>query len=428
MPEAFAARPPGTDIEGGGAADRAPPPSRITTDPGQTIAPAVEHGVLRFPSIDGLRFWMAWWVVLGHAANLTGVSRLTPSFASPLFNAAIAVNVFVIVSGFVVTHLILSSPAPYGVYIGRRAARLWPIYLVALAMLIAFPQVYRFAFVDLPWPVFRGYDAARLHEVARHYPAHVGLHLLLLHGLLPDEALRYADSSILSPAWSLSLEWQFYLVAPLWIACMRRSRRAALTTGAIVLLGVAAFHAQDRLHWRFPAFLPLSAHFFLIGIVSRLAFERRWTIPRLSRYVGGAVLLSAAMLIVGDALLGFRIGRETAIWSCFYLFVLIENGRLAGAPPPWLRRCHALLGGNRLVTRLGACSYSTYILHIPVFALALYGASFFSDISTRSTAILVVIAAAIGVAPLSMLSYSFIEQPCNRLARRMLGGQPRRAA
>ena len=47
----------------------------------------------RFGPLEALRAWLAWWVVLGHVANLTGLPAILPAAASPLFNTGVAVNV-----------------------------------------------------------------------------------------------------------------------------------------------------------------------------------------------------------------------------------------------------------------------------------------------------------------------------------------------
>jgi peptidoglycan/LPS O-acetylase OafA/YrhL len=400
------------------AASKADGSSAATANPDQSSY--VQGGVLRFRSIEGLRFWMAWWVVLGHAANLSGLPRLVPSFMSPLFNASVAVNVFVIVSGFVVTHLIMSANEPYLVYIGRRAARLWPAYLLGLAVLVLFPQIYRFAYAELPWGMFLDYDRVRLAAVAPHYGTHLGLHLLLLHGAVPSEVLAYADSSILSPAWSLSLEWQFYLIAPFWVAACRRSRTWAIATSAIVIALVIAFRAQDVLHWRFPAFLPLSAHFFLLGIFSRLALDH----IRLSRsalfYLGMAFAVSVLLALSCDYALNFNLARETLIWALFYIFILVENRREMRPTPAIIRHAHRLLGSNAWVGALGSASYSTYILHIPFLCLAFYSVAIFTPIDTQAKALIVAFLGAALVAPLSLLTYRLVELPCNRRARAWL--------
>ena len=54
----------------------------------------------------------------------------------------LAVMIFVILSGFVITHLVVEKHEPYGPYLGRRALRIFPIYLFAL-LLASAPRSWR---------------------------------------------------------------------------------------------------------------------------------------------------------------------------------------------------------------------------------------------------------------------------------------------
>jgi peptidoglycan/LPS O-acetylase OafA/YrhL len=42
-------------------------------------------------------------------------------------------------------------------------------------------------------------------------------HLFMMHGAVPNDVLPHSEYAFNMPAWSISLEWQFYLVAPLFI-------------------------------------------------------------------------------------------------------------------------------------------------------------------------------------------------------------------
>jgi peptidoglycan/LPS O-acetylase OafA/YrhL len=61
----------------------------------------------------------------------------------------------------------------------------------------------------------------------------------MLHGAVPDVLVRNAPSAFLIPAWSVSLEWQFYLVAPLvyaWAVSARSYCRLGLCALCVVLV------------------------------------------------------------------------------------------------------------------------------------------------------------------------------------------------
>jgi len=47
-------------------------------------------------------------------------------------------------------------------------------------------------------------------------------HLTMLHGAVPDQILPGSSITYLPPAWSISVEWQFYLVAPFLFAFLKR--------------------------------------------------------------------------------------------------------------------------------------------------------------------------------------------------------------
>lgn len=45
-------------------------------------------------------------------------------------------------------------------------------------------------------------------------------HIPLIHGLIPPSALPDAAAAFLGRAWSISTEWQFYLIAPQAVAAL----------------------------------------------------------------------------------------------------------------------------------------------------------------------------------------------------------------
>ena len=73
------------------------------------------------------------------------------------------------------------------------------------------------------------------------WPWHFAAHVLLLQGLIPQSLLPYAYITLLGPAWSLSTEWQFYLL--IGLLAPRRLGRCAL---ALLAMG-AAYHCLPPL-------------------------------------------------------------------------------------------------------------------------------------------------------------------------------------
>src|SRR5262245_9394259 len=176
-------------------------------------------------AIDAVRALLAWTVVAAHICWFTGADLRFPvwRFVHPL--AAEAVSIFIIISGFVITNLIITKQERYGPYIVRRALRLFPVYLICLVLGVITTYLTFHTFLDLPWGPNTPHSdelVKQSESLASGFYIHTLAHLLLLQGIIPDNILYYAQHMFLDPAWSLSLEWQFYLVAPLIVWAMLR--------------------------------------------------------------------------------------------------------------------------------------------------------------------------------------------------------------
>ena len=364
---------------------------------------------------------MAWWVVIGHIANLTGVSALTPSYASPLWNGTVAVNVFIMLSGFVITHLQLSASRPtYGRYLTRRAFRLWPAYLLALIPMIALPALYAYPFVQLPWHSKHAEMVEAYNSVHANVEPHALLHLTMLHGLVPGEVLEHADSSLLSPAWSLSLEWQFYLVAPLLVALMVRSQKWAV--GLVVASAglTAIFFSQTILTWDFRSFLLISILYFAIGMFSRI-YVREIT-AKLKTWPSIALQIALVLVALAfvDGLTDFTLGRELAIWFIAMHAVGTEIGASRGCRKPDMVGSAALAFFSvRPLRHLGEISYSTYILHIPVICAWFWLFGRGDAGLSQNAAIAIGVTSIFPVYLVSLASHRLLERPFMRFGARI---------
>ena len=373
-------------------------------------------GQLRFASLEGLRALMAWWVVVVHIAILTGINSMAPGYTGPLWRASVAVDVFVMLSGFVIAHLQLSSRRPtYGRYLARRAFRLWPAYLLALLPMIAIPALYSYPFVELGWHSGHSNVVAAHEVVQANLLPHVLLHLSMLHGLVPSEILQHADSSLLSPAWSLSLEWQFYIVAPLLIAFMARSMKWAIGILAGSAAVTAVMLAQPYYSWDFRSFLLSSIVFFAIGMFSRIYL--REIIPILSgrRSVAIQIVLVVAALVLIDGMTHFTLGRELAMWLIAMHAVAAETGteqnRFGSAAMRFL--------SWRPLRHLGEISYSTYILHIPVIGAWFWLIGRGDTGLSQSAAIAIGVTSVIPIYFVSLASHRLLERPFIRFGARL---------
>jgi peptidoglycan/LPS O-acetylase OafA/YrhL len=311
-----------------------------------------------------------------------------------------------IVSGFVIAHLLITRPEPYSVYLRRRVFRLFPIYLVCLALALLLEPA-QLALHSAPWVSQAERWHAGFYEQSQHFGTHLALHLTLLHGMVPDTVLPFAAWTILGPAWSLSLEWQFYLLAPAIVSCIRKSLISCILT-VTVLLGIMALLLKGVAGtWAFPSMVLLAIPYFLIGIFSRILFLR---ISALPVWVTIAVGLAAAYVL-----------RDIRYVLCTWTFFMVAMRFESTHDGNLLVRAIQWVAANRVVTTLGKVSYSTYLIHVLVLSLlvqvlALLHGSFTAGIARQAAIVTLVLLPGI-----SLLLYHYIERPFIRLGARHLG-------
>src|SRR5579872_3145219 len=91
------------------------------------------RSIEKFSAIEGLRGWLAWTVVLSHLSLVSNiyVKGIGPNAVRA---GSIAVLIFIIISGFVITHRVIERPEPYRIYLLRRFMRIFPLFAVTCAI------------------------------------------------------------------------------------------------------------------------------------------------------------------------------------------------------------------------------------------------------------------------------------------------------
>ena len=126
------------------------------------------------------------------------------------------VDLFFVLSGYLIYGNLLRKPVPYPVFLARRARRLYPAFLVVLSVYLL---------------LARAYPVPQLHAGLSASAAYVAANALLLPGMLPIKPL-------ITVAWSLSYEAFFYLTIPLVITLGKlahQHRQSRLTLFASIL-------------------------------------------------------------------------------------------------------------------------------------------------------------------------------------------------
>lgn len=365
----------------------------------------------RIPELEGLRGVLAWTVVAFHIVICSG--WFGPTFAgSNLFSdiAEGAVDAFILLSGFAITRLVLVEHETYGRYIARRFCRIYPAYWIAFALAVALNGVLATNLRHfLPDPAAQTYvqiceiGAARAH-------IDIPLHVFLLHGLAPSALLPAAPYTFLGVAWSLSLEEQFYFLAPAIIWLATRSRYAVLVLAVLCL--AAALLARPIIATFSNAFLPAKAIFFFIGGVSFVLLTHRSSRGGQRGIFAG---LGGLLFLVWFA--GAHRLVEALLPSVIWVGVMIsvcpgDRGMLS----EFLR--------SSPLQYLGRVSYSTYLFHAP--AITVIQAIIWRVVnpSTRTGLFLLTAPAAVSLTLLiSAASWRWVERPFQLLGKRFVNSR-----
>nr|WP_281379347.1 acyltransferase [Novosphingobium sediminicola] len=211
-----------------------------------------------------------------------------------------------------------------------------------------------------------------------------------VQAVAPFALLGYGQLAIkpLGSAWSLDVEMQFYLVAPLLIGMVGR-----LSAVSVVALGALCFIWAIGMHW--VAVLPVFLIFFLLGL---LAAQHAW---RVSAAMGGA-----GMGVALGWLLLCALGPDRHRW-------LSEGGDLSSFLNLGLGVCllpfalYSVTGkSDRGDRAMGDSSFLLYLLHWPLILVLRYGPWAESS----------VLLGGIVIAPLAVYSvWRWYDRPLDRL-------------
>jgi peptidoglycan/LPS O-acetylase OafA/YrhL len=315
------------------------------------------------PALDGLRGVAVTLVVLHHADVLPG--------------GYIGVDVFFVLSGFLITSLLLEEHDARGRisligFYARRARRILP---ALLALLLAYLAVVGLA----------GGSGVRAVAFAGFFTGNA------VQAFVVPNPLSHAGLG-LAHLWSLAEEEQFYLLWPVALVVLARTRRlipalALVLAAVMVWKGVLAADGArfDRIYYG-----PDTHADGLLAGALLAAF--RWRKPL--RVPEPIPMLSFALLFVGS-MIGLL---SDAGWLYIWPFLLLGCVGMTAAAAADTRM--ATLLSLRPLVGLGKMSYSLYLWHWPIMV----------GIAYRFHARHAVLAILLSL-PVAWISYRFVERP-----------------
>jgi peptidoglycan/LPS O-acetylase OafA/YrhL len=330
------------------------------------------------------------------------------------------VCVFIIISGFVVTHLLIEKQEQLAPYLARRFLRIYPAYFVCLCLGIAATYLHFSAFGARPWgdlvpqPGLMGAEMASLQSDG--FVVHLLAHLTLLHGAISNQILPASQYMFLGPAWSLSLEWQFYILAPLILFAMR-TRRGKILVALATVAGYAAYRQGWFGAFYDTSFLPGAGLYFAVGIATRLVFAQ---LPTFRVYPAAAMLIAGGFVLLSHDFLPFF------FWLAFIAWLRLEQPQ-AGSNGA-LDRCFKVAFNSPAARYLGVRSYSTYLVHEPLIHIIVYICIKRFALGMTATFVVSLLTAPVATVLAAMVLYRYVEAPAIDLGRKLFAERQSRVA
>ncbi len=344
------------------------------------------------PDIDGLRAIAVLAVVIYHANP------------GALRGGFVGVDIFFVISGFLITGIILedlhAGRFSLSGFYARRIRRLFPALILVMAS--AWIAGWTFLLID------------EFKILGRHIAAGAAFIPNIVYwrefGYFDQDASR----KVLLHLWSLGVEEQYYLLWPLLLLLLARTK-AALTLVAVLI--ALSFASNLHLTFQSPAsafYLPFP-RFWELLIGSFLAFAanpqyRRHILARSQGLLALATPDASPRFNEAKAWLGLSLIAiavlEISRWRAFPGFwvalpVMGTALLLAAGPATTINR---VLLSNRLMVTIGLISYPLYLWHWPLLSFAENIRGY--DLSKLERLLIVLPAF-----PLAWLTYRFVERP-----------------
>lgn len=304
-----------------------------------------------------LRLLLALSVVLEHTHSGTGIPLVS------LVKSNIAVQSFFIISGFYMAMILTEKYKKYSSFILNRFLRIFPLYLVILALTIVASFI--LTSIALPDILYKVYSLNPFLFILSMFPN------LFIFGqdalfFIRAEPLGFMNNFytqsaldraiIVPPAWSLSLELMFYLIAPFLVKIKNKTLFCLILAGLFFRIGLYYLLNENmRDAWLYRFFLA-ELIFFLVGIASFRLYKF------ISNINANKVVL-ASISIIFFLFLGFYDAIPLySIPKKFLFFTL-----LAVALP----MIFALTKTSKFDRYIGDLSYPVYLSHVLIGSIIL---------------------------------------------------------
>lgn len=315
-----------------------------------------------FKGLNTLRFIAAFLVVLHHAESLRKDHELKNHLRDfGLFqNGAHAVGFFFVLSGFLITYLLLKerevkNDISIKQFYIKRIFRIWPLYFL-MVIIGAIIQPYFIEWFNIPYKM----------------PYNIGETWYYFVFFVPGMVNYFFGSNLLEPLWSIGVEEVFYLI---WAPLFKWLKKHVLK----LLLGVIAFKLiliSINTYWTLPGVLSylIRIHQFesmaIGGLGAYLVFNYGKQINASWIYSIPAQICLYGLILV---FIVFGANIHSNIWQFFFEHPIVS------AIIPNALFLYLIIGvsvveknlftlENRVFSYLGEISYGIYMFHLLILS------------------------------------------------------------
>ena len=337
-------------------------------------------------ALDHVRAVAVYMVFAWHFLHANGFpgSPVPYKYAPAVFPLALldegytGVALFMTLSGYLFAKLLDGKRIRYGWFVWNRVLRLLP--LLAVALLLTGIQVF-----------------SRGDSVATY------ISYIAWGALLP---------SLPNGAWSITVEFHFYLVLPLFLWMLRRSRWLPITIVALAL-------AARTLIFLDRGGVQAYAYYTIVGRIDQftlgmILFQFRSAFARRHLLSIGCLLAFSLFYWVFDLRGGFYHNPSYPSTNPIWIVLPTIEGLAYAVAIAWYDSSFSPSnrGVSGFVGRIGSYSYSIYLLHFfVVFQAARFVSEYVMNISNFYLACLWSFGCFLLMMPIGYLSFRFIEAP-----------------
>lgn len=369
--------------------------------------------------LTGLRIVAAAWVVLFHFhfTAMSGVTEMVGVLGPLITSGALGVDLFFVLSGFVIAHTYLGSMGPAlrvgatARFVWARFCRMWPVYA-------------------LVFHLFGLWLLARLLLGSDGNIAFQGVQPIMSVGQWVQQLLmvqmwnnEFLDgASWVGATWSISAEWLAYLLFPVLALVFFRLRNLPLVVlgaaAVALMLPIATSYATIGHPYYAWSWVTRILCGFAAGVLVHLVVRR---LPRTEPVRRVASTLAWAL----PAVLAVVLWSGQFVAPGFGGIVIVGFPVLVGALAVADRGPASVLSRPILVQG-GRVSYSLYLVHIPMFEIFWLAQAYLPELRGGVVGHLVGLLVIVATYPVAAAAFRFVEEPARRRLRRV--GQPRPVA